>query len=130
MKWTKTTEQIPDSRDEMLVYDGCVDRIGIGNLKGSELQFFPGGHIAEPDCISHWILLRAPLSYPSFEGWISTEDRPPKFDERIVFYAGEPKWCISIGKGKSDGDWTDETWIRQTPYRQVSHWMPLPDPPE
>jgi hypothetical protein len=130
MKWTKVAEQRPDSKDEVLLYDLCVGCIGMGMFKGSDLRFFPGGHTADPDCVSHWILLRSPLSDPSFEGWISTKDKLPKIDERVVVNVGDPKWRIIIGKRKSDGDWTDEPWIDSIPRRQVSHWMPLPDPPQ
>jgi hypothetical protein len=55
--------------------------------------------------------------------WISVEDRLPEKGYQLVWEAGYP----NVGYVASDGKWrVDRDEV--TPY--VTHWMPLPDPPE
>lgn len=56
-------------------------------------------------------------------GWISVEDRLPEYNERVLTYVPNPEYStfkISILRG----------WALRCPAHQITHWLPLPEPPE
>jgi len=76
-------------------------------------------------------------------GWISAEDRMPEKSGRYLVYT-ESGSCFDAGydenidDGCPFGEWVEQfdsytlgslgsDW---TPYCEITHWMPLPDPPE
>ena len=67
--------------------------------------------------------------------WIPVEERLPDHDELVLVIAsGKPKENITLDEAVelatlySDG-WCLETWPEWTG-ANVTHWMPLPEPPE
>lgn len=67
--------------------------------------------------------------------WIPVEERLPDYDDLVLVIAsGKPKGNITLDEAVelatlySDG-WCLETWPEWTGAK-VSHWMPLPEPPE
>ncbi len=58
--------------------------------------------------------------------WISVKDRLPEDDTHVLINDGD-----NTGIGVYDIEdelWTAQTWWSE--YHLVSHWMPLPNPPE
>ena len=67
--------------------------------------------------------------------WIPVEERLPDYDDLVLVIAsGKPKENITLDEAVelatlySDG-WCLETWPEWTG-ANVTHWMPLPEPPE
>ena len=58
--------------------------------------------------------------------WISTRDRMPPADEKVIGYAVDFRYQISIVIW--DGEWWRRPGINST-LIPVTHWQPLPDPP-
>ena len=63
--------------------------------------------------------------------WISVKDRLPEFGENVLTYSPEekvsPKYCNAyIGE---NGEWIERSFFER-PLGKVTHWMPLPEPPE
>lgn len=54
--------------------------------------------------------------------WISVKDRLPNFEQPVLAYSGEE---LGIGFAYLDGD---GKWYGDC--GDVTHWMPLPEPPE
>lgn len=88
---------------------------------------------------------------PTIGGWISVKDGKPEEYESIFYkFFGTPKWssamwkqeskkvivCVSFPDGSDvvttgclhDSDWM--TTISKGLPQTVTHWMPLPEPPE
>ena len=68
-----------------------------------------------------WIPASEP---PEKEGWYQVYTAPEKGHRSInkAQYCKEPSWSVNAGKGRwhgSGGIWTN-----------VTHWMPLPQPPK
>ena len=53
--------------------------------------------------------------------WISGTERLPDKDERVLFFAKEPRLTIDTAYG-----W----WVNTTNRYKITHWMPLPEPPK
>lgn len=76
--------------------------------------------------------------------WISVEERLPGLDQDVLIYAigkeGNFKNCTHIVVSQRytfhifSGDSGVEEWLAPWPYfnlnYKVTHWMPLPEPPE
>lgn len=67
--------------------------------------------------------------------WISVEDRLPEFYEWVLvaakFVAG-PQWIATAYRNRlvNSGDWY-WWWLRYpSEIGEVTHWMPLPEPPK
>ena len=59
------------------------------------------------------------------QGWISVEDGLPDVTQQRL---GVLVWCNGISVGRRvDGRWLIEGELYGD---KVTHWMPLPDPPE
>lgn len=56
------------------------------------------------------------------QSWISVKDRLPNFEQPVLAYSGEE---LGIGFAYLDGD---GKWYGDC--GDVTHWMPLPAPPE
>lgn len=57
--------------------------------------------------------------------WISVEDRLPEFGESILAWDNSVE-CICFGWYSKDHGFTETTRF----IKEVTHWMPLPEPPE
>jgi len=62
-------------------------------------------------------------------GWISVDERLPKPDTTVLGYMPTVDYWygLLIHDGESWIDWVDESY---EPNGEVTHWMPLPAPPE
>ena len=60
--------------------------------------------------------------------WISVEDRMPDRHEDIIFYAKGAAWRYRFGWIDSYDEFYCTT--RGERVENVTHWQPLPDPPE
>lgn len=69
--------------------------------------------------------------------WISVKDRLPsnKDNEIVCLINGK---CIlavvhdatfSLTQGHVSFYWPTKTWVKDHYYNEVTHWMPLPEPP-
>lgn len=56
--------------------------------------------------------------------WISVDERLPK-DDSVVLVLDNNEYIIGWYKDGSFGEWNGVYELRQ-----VTHWMPLPDPPK
>ena len=63
--------------------------------------------------------------------WISVEDRIPDFGTRcLVAYRGVVQQQMFIFRDKFE--WEEDSYAEdygEFPSKDVTHWMPLPDPP-
>jgi len=96
-----------------------------------ELRYMPYDNILE-GTIDHDRPLRAIMNAPTADGWISVKDEMPMQIETVLFIG---KNChgdwFRAKRGYFDGTfWHSDdsgTVYSTTP---VTHWMPLPEPPE
>ena len=62
--------------------------------------------------------------------WISVKERlPMKGATVIVVIGGLVQWVMCY-LGKAEWIWCDDEDAAPVPLSAVTHWMPLPDPPE
>lgn len=54
--------------------------------------------------------------------WISVKDGLPKYNDRVIFFNGE-----YVEFGVYHRDFTD---FEDCIHDEVTHWMPLPEPPK
>jgi hypothetical protein len=75
-----------------------------------------GEHALE--CVCHWE-----------REWISVKDRVPPIGKAVLTYFPEAKYCTCFNAAWYDGEdfWFD---MDGSPVRGITHWMPLPEPPE
>lgn len=65
---------------------------------------------------------------PTVNCWISVKDDLPKeFGEHCIVYDG---CSVQYGDYYSDGTWYTPDCYESDEIRGVTHWMPLPEPPE
>lgn len=65
---------------------------------------------------------------PTVGGWISVKDRlPKKFGEPCIVYNG---CSVQYGDYYSDGVWYTPDCYESEEIRDVTHWMPMPEPPK
>lgn len=70
--------------------------------------------------------------------WISVDDRLPETDERVFVYIPRPDnhYNIEIAYISEENDdylyWVlrDKSQFYSTRFHYISHWMPLPEPPQ
>lgn len=105
---------------------GCTDFTdadkAMADKKCIELGFSPFGGILMSRPIN------AEPTAPQFDEWINVEDRLPERNKTVLVYVigsawDEPDAYVSTDRLLSNGLW-------ETYHLSVSHWMPLPEPPE
>jgi hypothetical protein len=65
---------------------------------------------------------------PTACGWISVkDDLPKKFGEPCIVYNG---CSVQYGDYYSDGIWYTPDCYESEEIRDVTHWMPMPEPPK
>ena len=70
--------------------------------------------------------------------WINVKDRlPSKENQHIVCLINEkPLLCcvhdatVCLTKDQVSFYWPTKKWMKDVYYGEVTHWMPLPEPPE
>ena len=76
---------------------------------------------------------------PTVGGWISVKDRLPEKGQEILTYwnwhgkTSEGTEISICNYGGYDGDWYDlgyDMYLNREGYSSVTHWMPLPEPPQ
>ncbi len=66
--------------------------------------------------------------------WVSVNDELPKIDETVLMAHFHRDVFVWISSGERQGnniwgcDWDDDEFLA-THYHTVTHWMPLPEPP-
>ena len=60
-------------------------------------------------------------------GWISVKDRLPEKNGRYLVCEYGEAYSAEYEKNRPDSEWTDDY---EGYFMKVSHWMPLPEPPE
>ena len=61
------------------------------------------------------------------DGWIPVTERLPDKGRTVLIYS--PKGGVAEGKFHDDG-WTQYRWSAKMWKDEVTHWMPLPEPPK
>ncbi len=68
------------------------------------------------------------LASPEYkDGWISVEDELPESGQCVLLYS--PKSGVGEGAWLSDKGYFEQ-WRWNTILTNVTHWMPLPEPPK
>lgn len=63
--------------------------------------------------------------------WVSVKDRMPRYNQHVLTFS--PNMAMPIIVGEYYGYWgeDDDEWYEGWSYnREVTHWMPLPEPPK
>ena len=78
------------------------------------------------------IIAGMPTIDPVKQEWISAKDRLPKIDQKVLVYDAGDETEIHVYHLREDLDglyWDDEGgWA--VDFENVTHWMPLPEPPK
>lgn len=80
------------------------------------------------------IMLQAGNSPVTPDGWISCSERMPD-DKQYVWFFGESRRFAGRDTFEGYYDWSRNKWwavtdIGEEPASKVTHWMPLPEPPQ
>lgn len=80
------------------------------------------------------IMLQAGNSPVTPDGWISCSERMPD-DKQYVWFFGESRGFAGRDTFEGYYDWSKNKWwavtdIGEEPASKVTHWMPLPEPPQ
>jgi len=61
--------------------------------------------------------------------WISVKDRLPENEDVVLIYAGDEYQDVAMFSNSDfyEFDWEHDGWEHES---EVTHWMPLPVPPE
>lgn len=123
------------SEDKFVVKDSCGDGYALEFAYGIVDLIDDNGHVVtefdEDD-------------FPQKRRWISVKDRLPENEQEVIVishgwggrlvYAGtykkiesETSWLTGITSKASDWSLWGWSYLREP---QVTHWMPLPEPPE
>lgn len=60
--------------------------------------------------------------------WISVKERLPNIRECVIICSGNGGPAEGCMNG--DGTWTQYRWSAKFKKEEVTHWMPLPEPPK
>jgi len=63
---------------------------------------------------------------PTIGGWISVKDRLPEPPAQCLVYSAK----ASRPRGMETATYTEWGWMTAAYFPEVTHWMPLPEPPE
>lgn len=111
-----------DGMKKCFLFDGCPGRTGVCYACGPDGDECP---------IYRWFKAQILKEQPQ---WISVKDRLPETRHAVLVYTPYHKniWAASMHE---DGNWyiwspcgreyLDSDW-----YGPITHWMPLPEPPE
>lgn len=61
--------------------------------------------------------------------WISVDDRLPEIGRSVIAY-NAPAKCAAEAMYKGEGRFLQFRWSARLQEHEVTHWMPLPDPPK
>lgn len=61
--------------------------------------------------------------------WIPVDDRLPEIGRSIIAY-NAPAKCAAEAMYKGEGKFLQFRWSARLQEHEVTHWMPLPDPPK
>lgn len=81
------------------------------------------------------VLRRLAVNYPvTPDGWINCSERMPD-DKQYVWFFGESRGFAGRDTFEGYYDWSRNKWwavtdIGEEPASKVTHWMPLPEPPQ
>ena len=94
------------------------------------LKQYTNSEVYTEKCVSaHLLALTALRSMPETTkpGWISIKERLPKDFDQALVYDGDKHYPIGICHKGESGIWhSDMAYGMGT----ITHWMPLPEPPE
>jgi hypothetical protein len=67
--------------------------------------------------------------------WIKVEERLPPMKQDVLFCGlmdGQRRIALGQMSHEKDTFWTNRFWVYHLiiPSRDVTHWMPLPEPPQ
>lgn len=66
--------------------------------------------------------------------WISVKDKLPDKGDQVLCYGEEPNNIHDDGLPFKTGIYDGKNWISdhfcESSYIEVTHWMPLPEPPK
>ena len=132
-EWISVNDRMPKTRqnfdgvatNQVVAWDGNDVYTGWFYLEKTGFRFYGANNSKTPNyygspVITHWM-------EPPRKGWINADERKPKQEQLVLVYVGDSWEKVMIGKIRNDG-WWEYQGIRAK-YR-VTHWMPLPDPPE
>ena len=111
----------PIDADALMESIGCADAVKYGNRD-----------MAQQDTSYSTMMLYEIKdeidAQPTVGGWISVKDRLPEKNGRYLVYENGVVYSAEYEKNRPDSEWTDdyEGYLDM----MVSHWMPLPEPPE
>ena len=61
--------------------------------------------------------------------WISVKDRLPEIGRSVIVY-NAPAKCAAEAMYKGEGRFLQFRWSARLQEHEVTHWMPLPEPPK
>ena len=61
--------------------------------------------------------------------WISVKDRLPEIGRSVIVY-NAPAKCAAEAMYKGEGRFLQFRWSARLQEHEVTHWMPLPQPPK
>ena len=61
--------------------------------------------------------------------WISVDDRLPEIGRSVIVY-NAPAKCAAEAMYKGEGRFLQFRWSARLQEHEVTHWMPLPQPPK
>ena len=125
--WIPVTERLPEPCVDVLVSEQGQTEQFIGWLEGGRWSCSVNNH---PLRVTHWMPLPAPPKagncQANRDGWIPVVERLPVEAQRVRFSDGSRFWS---GQFVDDDFWQDEG-DDAVVIRGVTHWMPLPAPPD
>ncbi|HDN4591669.1 TPA: dATP/dGTP pyrophosphohydrolase domain-containing protein [Salmonella enterica subsp. enterica serovar Bahrenfeld] len=121
-------ENIPDGNSPVIPED--LRRATMLQGKFRDLSQPVGPQVAEYE----QIMLQAGNSPVTPDGWISCSERMPD-DKQYVWFFGESRGFAGRDTFEGYYDWSRNKWwavtdIGEEPASKVTHWMPLPEPPQ
>lgn len=111
---------------------GCKATARIcAELNNEEAEIFADGYNAAMQSFGNSEQLNSPVTP---DGWISCSERMPD-DKQYVWFFGESRGFAGRDTFEGYYDWSRNKWWAVTddgeePASKVTHWMPLPEPPQ
>lgn len=111
---------------------GCKATAKIcAELNNEEAEIFADGYNAAMQSFGNSEQLNSPVTP---DGWISCSERMPD-DKQYVWFFGESRGFAGRDTLEGYYDWSRNKWwavtdIGEEPASKVTHWMPLPEPPQ